>query len=132
MLPPLFPGAPIMSTNTPNRIAIYQLADFIASESYSFDMEEAASHVECGSAGCIGGHAGVLWPELRPPGTCTWIDSMLAVKLRISEEQHDLLCYPEDEIGIKHSWITRGTAVRCLRRLAETGKVDWHYALKER
>lgn len=108
-----------------NRKAIGELADFIASERYEFNMFDGVAEPRCRSAGCIGGHAAVLWKDVRDgPGRSYGFDGLiLRTKLGLSYRQMRRLCYP-DYVG---SWrdITREVAVTTLRRLARTGKIEF-------
>ena len=120
-----------------NKAAITKLADFIESAKWKFDMADLFANTSCGSAGCIGGHAVVLWPEIATSeederitddkNYITWDDELLAAKLKIGFGELGSLCFLDDFIHIPMSKVTREDAVRCLRNLAETGKVDWHW-----
>lgn len=115
-----------------NVAAINELADFLESSKYDFDMSNGSATPQCGSAGCIGGHASVLWPEVsyttyvlddddkEIPAT-SWHENLLAIKLGISEDEQDKLCYPCMDMDN----ITREQAVAVLRELAVTGQVRW-------
>lgn len=118
-----------------NKDAINRLANFLEGGNYGFDMGDAYARPHCGTAGCIGGHAAVLWPEIQiktgdpeedDAGGFTWDEHKLAEKLGITYEMQDELCYP-----VKQPWptnygqVTRAGAVAALRRLAETGKVEF-------
>lgn len=46
-----------------NKEALTQLADFLESEKYKFDMSTQEGKPACGTAGCIIGHAAFLWPQ---------------------------------------------------------------------
>lgn len=127
-----------MTTGTPNRVAIYQLADFIESAKFIFDMGDSEATPDCGSAGCIGGHAAILWSELQYETeydwqvgkSFTWDNILLAKKLDISLQTEEALCFPGMAGGPKCRDVSRENAVRVLRRLAETGKVDWDRAME--
>ena len=99
--------------------AINQLADFIESGKYEFDMRKPIAHPECGSAGCIGGHASVLWPEVEK-GLGGFNCDTLAERLGIGWNDAQDLCFPELP---DYGKITREIAVSALRRMAETGEV---------
>jgi len=111
-----------------NRASIDELANFIESTKYAFDMNEPNANPKCGSAGCIGGHAAVLWPhvsdreETKNHNVFSWDEERLAIELGISDDQANELCYPGN-----YNSITRDMAVQTLRRLALTGEVDWKF-----
>lgn len=112
-----------------NKEAILELRDFIAKGEYSFNMRNPFANLDCGSAGCIGGHAAVIWPEIRQSEemtSYTWHNEKLAAKLGISEAAHNQLCFPRKPEN--YSYITREHAVTTLTKLAETGRVDWSHA----
>lgn len=123
--------------NAKNTKNINRLADFIESEKYDFDMCEGEAEPKCGSAGCIGGQAAVLWPDIRDGGSLifTWDCSLLADKLGISRRDESDLCHlPTDARGEKlelHQ-VTRKAAVECLRNLAKTGRVRFKRSLCKR
>lgn len=145
---------------------INRLADFLSSKKYEFAMCDSRATPKCGSAGCIGGHAAVLWPDIRTETFVGWVEDktgkeftgesfgwkrlLLQKKLGISENAHEELCYmtgvdgedvsigytntdeeSPDRDGPKFSEITHLDAAKCLRILAETGKVDWVKATEE-
>jgi len=108
-----------------NRASITELANFIESNKYAFDMNQPDANPKCGSAGCIGGHAAVLWPHVSDKVDddayiFSWDEEKLAEVLGISDDQANELCFPGN-----YNSITRGMAVQTLRRLALTGEVDW-------
>ena len=106
-------------------LAIHQLADLLESETYEFNMSDPVANPECGSAGCIGGHAAVLWPEVRDfedSQGFSWDDEYLGEKLGLSQHQTDHLCYPK---CFRTQDVTRKMAVTVLRNLARTGEVKW-------
>lgn len=98
-----------------NRENVEALAAFVKKADYEFDMQEFVARPLCGSAGCIGGHAAVLWPELRIPAgeddEFTFNDSGLADKLGIRPGEETSLCY----FGVRDC--TREMAVARLRAL---------------
>lgn len=103
-----------------NKENVLALRDLIASKRWKFDMSEPYFKPECGSAGCIGGHAAALWPDVSIKGV-TWSTKALCLKLGITGEQHHDLCFPYIDLDT----ITRAHAVDTLARLAETGEVEW-------
>jgi len=112
-----------MRTRT-QKAAISKLASFIEKEEYDFDMEEAIVNPKCGSAGCIGGHAAMLWKGIRATRGghyFTWDDEKLANKLGLSFKEHELLCFTPLDSENNHIYlgdIDRTMAVATLRRLA--------------
>lgn len=124
-----------------NRENVIALRDFVRDARFKFDMCDAYPKTSCGSAGCIGGHAAVLWPSVADAeedwGDMTWNDQRLAEKLGIEEEVHHQLCYPADwedmQVPRPRGWlrgqnyasVTREDAVRVLTKLAKTGEIDW-------
>lgn len=120
-----------------NKEAILELADFIEKSDYEFDMSvphadmsDESTHPACGSAGCIGGFAAVLWPEVRyvrtVPYFYTWDRSALRAKLGLTIEQHSALCYLEDRPDLYYDDVHKELAVQTLRNLAETGEVFYN------
>jgi len=106
---------------------INMLADYIEQHTeLEFNMAEAMADPKCGSAGCIGGFAAVLWPEVRACGSSadnrpfSFYDDVLANKLGIDQRTVNDLCYPG-----YYQLIPREVAVAELRSLAETGQVTW-------
>lgn len=98
--------------------AAAELANFIESSPLEFSIEKPCNPT-CGSAGCIGGFAAVLWPEVSAGSS--WNSTALAEKLGISRrEEHTLcFCYPD---AVR---VGRSDAIAVLRYLAETGEIDW-------
>lgn len=125
-----------MSVNKENVLA---LRDFIASEEFGFDMDRGLARPSCGTAGCIGGHAAILWPEVRASvGTLSdafaWYETDLAEMLGVTLNTEHQLCYPSwhrtagftlDAYPDHWRSVSRADAVRVLTKLAETGEVDW-------
>ena len=108
---------------------IRRLASFIERGRYEFNMLSGWARPTCGTAGCIGGHAAVLWPSLRKL-TCvdyfSFNDDALAEKLGLSSEKTDDLCYGNMVLvrcGLTLGDVTRIAAVEMLRNLAKTGRV---------
>lgn len=119
-----------------NVAAITELADFLETAKFHFDMNQSEASPACGSAGCIGGHAAVLWPEVRM--SCfeidderfSWEEKLLAQKLGIENIKGIELCFLNSFVHRETDMtdlnrITRKGAVTTLRRLAETGEVIW-------
>lgn len=133
-----------------NTQAILQLADFIAAErELPFDMNDTRiprPDVEieqtrfCGTPGCIAGFACVLWPEIIMKDETLlphlpWDTKAFKNQLGITLNVYNALCYPgwnnetyADEVDDNHiayDNLTRAGAVATLRRLAQTGAVEW-------
>lgn len=112
-----------------NRAACNELADFIASEKWGFDMRTGFVRPACGSAGCIGGHAAALWPEIARDqeyhnGESYFDFTKLQQKLDIDYDTGFKLCYASPGGPALHE-VTRAMAVSTLRHLGETGEVDF-------
>jgi hypothetical protein len=111
------------------------LADFIEGGGLGFNMADAGVDLMCGSAGCIGGHASLLWPEIgthaadRPGVTTVFSSLALAARLGIPGEAARDLCYMTKRLKEPRIYerVTREDAVKTLRKLASTGKVDWSH-----
>jgi len=111
----------ILSLAQRNRLL---LADFIAAGKYEFDMVQAFADIKCGTAGCIGGHATVLWPDTE--SLRHWNKKKLAAKLGISETIFENMCLwavDGDGVCIDLWDVTRSMAVAMLRRLAFTDEM---------
>lgn len=112
-----------------NKERLLELADFIEKAEFKFDMGDPVANPTCGTAGCMAGHAAVLWPELRTEGTgdgeiFSWKDEELAAYLDITEDEHDLLFYPQSHNeGAIYGYIDRDVAVGTLRHFASTGEI---------
>ena len=113
--------------------AVRELRNLIA-VSPSFDMCDSDFYLSCGTAGCIGGHAALLWEEVRFRNT--FDEHELGRKLGINQEEAHELCFvskyrKENE----HKWPIKGTrlwydihreqALAVLDELADTGLVNW-------
>lgn len=102
---------------------IRKLIDFMrATPDDLFDMD-GMWWPSCGTAGCIGGHAADLWPEIRldPAPTQGWDESLFAEKLGIRESQADWLCYgpkTRDGAPLRLTDVTKPMALAALERLA--------------
>lgn len=119
--------------------AVLELARFVETCELDFDMREPTAQTHCGSAGCILGHAAMLWPEVRfdnsdlgePSTLFRCNEALLSKKLGVGRGDVDDLCYPGGLFEDAYDRIKREHAVACLRNLAETGDVDWSEALGE-
>jgi hypothetical protein len=115
---------------------INALADFIEKADFEFDMSDAGVRLDCGSAGCIGGHAAALWEDVRCSvfgfgyTEFSWRDEALAEKLGITMQQHGAMCYLNGTTEVLYAEVTRADAVKFLRRLAESDSfVTWNKVL---
>jgi hypothetical protein len=114
---------------------IIKLANFIEKSNYAFDMNSMVVNTKCGSAGCIGGHASLLWPQVAEPGPMnlqSFSARALAKELGISDKEAAELCYMRSLARKERDWdifdrVTRGDAVEVLHKLASTGRVDWSH-----
>lgn len=117
---------------------ILELADFIESGKFDFNFSIDEVRPACGSAGCIGGHAAALWPELRVArsnGKYTWDTDKLAEHLGISNLVADRLCFePQSKAGyhFEYGEVTREMAVAAVRRLANTGEPHFEFSDRRR
>ena len=112
---------------------ILALANLIELGRYAFDMGDGNADLSCGSAGCVGGHAAVLWPDIRVltrgANRFSWSQSLLCEKLGLTSPEHDDLCFPDDwhdhdgPKGLSYDEVTGRHAVATLRRLVVFGVV---------
>lgn len=99
------------------------LANFIeGSIELPFNMNLPGVPIRCGTAGCVGGFSGALWPSdgFIPP------DTRLAQNTGLDHNVANQVCYcPKTEDGerLDYCQITRSMAVATLRRLDATGEV---------
>jgi len=109
---------------TVNAKNVLKLRDFLLDSDYKFDMGTCV--VKDGAAGCIGGFASVLWPEISKPygeTYTTWDRELLQEKLRITKDTEFELCF----MPVQTHEISREDAIETLTKLAETGEVDWSH-----
>lgn len=143
----------------PNAEHLLELADFIERDTKNtfdmgtlYDPEKATGILpHCGTAACIAGHGGLLWPQfVKEINTDLllhyWqLDTIsMAMFLEITTDQKDWLFFPEDEYWdmesdedaeypvfsdtrekLEYSKITRKGAIATLRRFATTGTITW-------
>lgn len=110
-----------------NDQAILELANFIEHCELEFDMSTPWAAPDCGTAGCILGHAALLWPDVvseRQDGVFSCDDTCLSQKVEIKELTIAKLCYPSSAV-CDYDGATAEDAADVLRHLAETGEVDW-------
>jgi len=111
-----------------NTLELLKLADFIAKCPLKFKMEHAYAIPECGTAGCIKGHAALMWGH-GSNNHYFVSKKQFSKRLGLNEEQTRLLCFnPENATpGITYHQISSdpSIAVRAIRRLALTGEVSF-------
>lgn len=124
-----------------NRERILRLADVIENgmPSIHFDMrvwaivydsfdeeerEELRVPGHCSMVACIGGHAELLWVKDDDFAIADISIHDVAELLDIDFARSAALCAPS---GVSWSGITRADAALTLRKLAETGEVDWSH-----
>ena len=108
-----------------NAKAIEELADFIE-KTKNFDMNDWVCNPDCGTAGCVFGHAALLWPDVRDKRQTSWEDDSLRFKLEISCDDFESIGFPSVSDGdVGYRSVTKEHAVVMLRNFAETGTVEW-------
>jgi len=122
-----------------NTERIQNIIDLLRSGKKNFHMESllVESDPECGSAGCIAGHAAFLWPHLTsypdlwgdPTLPNTWVQSKVTAWLELAEETADQLFFVTDLDRCDLAAITRHDAIEVLEVLLERGYVDWYTVL---
>ena len=117
-----------------HRERICKVADAIENEENFFSMKTLWEREEgCGSPACIAGWTLALFTsEANESGHVNGIDMACAV-LGLTSRQTDALFTPDTKTAFFHAeegsprYISRDRAVRQLRQLAETGKVNWRW-----
>jgi len=107
---------------------ILRVADLVE-RSATFTM--SCAYEDCGSPGCIVGH--IMGPKAavgKDPDGRDWDDFSVASArvLGISEDQAESLFRPErdrDGFDFFGDHLSPQHTAACLRKLAETGEVDW-------
>ena len=107
---------------------VMQLIECIKSEKYPFDMRETAV-AECGTPGCIAGHAAAINPALREG--MTWDVFPVGKWLGMAPEQAVEAFFPAEGIWRALEGITREHALAMLRHYLVTGEVDWEKAMAD-
>lgn len=127
---PLLPVEPPPAELTPpQRCRI--LADVIERGDYGFDMNRyTVPDPTCGTAGCIAGVAGAVFPSLPRhsyQGEEEVDEFAVAELLGLRDGQIGEMFMPWDHVSaeLEPYKITRSMAARCLRRFAETGEIVW-------
>ena len=93
------------------------LADFIEDGPLKLKMCTISPDSECGSAGCIIGHAGLLWGKEN----CYFSREDFGERLGLNEEQVDDHCFfLKDKFGyiVSFTDVTKPMAAATLRRFA--------------
>jgi hypothetical protein len=111
-----------------NVAALNELADFVERADYGFDMADGMVRTGCGTAGCIAGHAAVLWPDVREDGWAkadgfTWEDDRLCEKLGLTKDQHEDLFFDVPGCADGVHYVDRAMAIAAVRRFAATGEI---------
>lgn len=108
-----------------NTERILHIADLIEKlEPQQFDMNEWAN--SCGTVACIAGWTYLTYADEVIPGSA---GTVAAEILGLDEEVANSLFVPTDEDGLDAMYedITPAHAAQTLRKLAETGEVDWSH-----
>jgi len=120
-----------------NKERILALADLIESQpEHRFDMN-SSDNPACGSAACIGGWADWMRMKVHKASiraNPVYVDFTAAanwLKMEENGREFQMLCFPEEIGGPNYRDISKAAAVRALRKLAETGEVDWDWAIAE-
>ncbi len=109
--------------NTKN---IAKLRDALVRAKYYFNMGTSEFNPKCGSAGCIGGHACLIWPSLIRGAKFSYEfervfdQCILAERLGMtSDEIHDLCFNPlnVEYETLGYYEVDRAMAIACLNRL---------------
>lgn len=114
---------------TPEQRNCLELADHLEQvDDELFDMSTfIVPNEECGTAGCIAGHAGALWNLGRSEFFVTQVSSVIAAdKLGLDDyEADDLFIRCPDVYGeaIAHEHVTKRMAAAALRRFVHTGRI---------
>lgn len=117
-------------------MTILELADHIEqlddspTSTLGFDMLKAWVSREhsghpCGTACCIGGHANALLGGKFRGAT---MDALVALT-GIPDQAASLICYPDSYKHPNPYHSSPKQAARLLRHYAETGEVDWAFAM---
>ena len=113
-----------------NKAAVQELIDFMERSPYDFEMGDDEPAVDedggCGSAGCIIGHARLLWPHSET-GLVSVIDAVQH-KLDLNFYMFSRLYTPSrnlDGVSYIDGSIDKDWAIRTLEHLLATGEVDW-------
>lgn len=99
---------------------ILALADMIEHSDH-FDMRKWPEDLDCKTPCCIGGHCQLMFGERQGRRN----DMEVGEVLGLNREQTALLFFPELRDGPRYETINKEYAVRVLRHLAATGKIDW-------
>ena len=118
-----------------NKERILEIADLIETghERMVFDMGVFGDEHPCGTAACIAGWTVARFGESgrakkidhRRPLNALFFDGALSVLGLSFPEAQRLFAPNEERDGVSMAEVTAPHAVRTLRHLAKTGKVDW-------
>jgi hypothetical protein len=108
---------------------ILHIADLIEKlEPQQFDMNEYITENECGTVACIAGWTYLTYGEASNIGDP---HESAAIHLALDTPSGQSLFIPTSNDGLPRSTnyanITPAHAAQTLRKLAETGKVDWSH-----
>lgn len=123
-----------------NKDAIRRLTGFMKKCRYEFNMCTSENHIDmknrCGTAGCIAGHAALLWPEMRNYFS-PWDENIAQFTCRYAKLEK-LFDMPKDKfyrlidptrskdgVSCVHDDISKDWAIRTLEHLLNTGEVNW-------
>lgn len=114
-----------------NHVALDEFIDnpdeyFSASGLYTITAFNMATW-KCGTVGCIGGWVRSMYPPKTNPFVSLF--NLVEQALDLNSVQTCELCTPLGDVI--YSKITPAQAASVLRKLAETGKVDWSEVEKE-
>lgn len=129
-----------------NKERILELAHFMEKSLLKFNMATTQSYYvldeSCGTAGCIAGHAAILWRPVRIDAARFGYNVIyhrcdiksLQNLLGLNNEVFDSLIMPtllNDGVSYATGGINKAWAIRTLRHLVDTGKVDWLATMEE-
>lgn len=111
-----------------NTLELLKLADFMERCQLKFQMEDGFAKPECGTAGCILGHAALMWKKGNRD--YSWVSkSEFSERLGLTREQSRFLCFAPHFAtqGMTYTKINNdpAIAVRAVRHLALTGEVSF-------
>ena len=113
-----------------NKAAVQELIDFMRESVYDFEMGSDYPCVNeeegCGTAGCIVGHARLLWPHLETG--LVFVINAVQHELGLNFYMFNRLYTPSRDLdGVSYidGSIDKDWAIRTLEHLLATGEVDW-------
>lgn len=129
-----------------NKERILELAYFMEKSLLKFNMATTyslyKSDESCGTAGCIAGHAAILWRPIRMDvahlendrishlSDLKYLQNLLDLDYAVFESLI-MPTFPNDGVSYATGGIDKAWAIRTLRRLVDTGKVDWLATMEE-